>query len=154
MPEIKVTPQQEKELKSKGYAIKPAYDEVSNRRYYWDPRKDENGNAMGWTRPLPGDTLRMNYYLRKGLKLEDPEGNTAPPPGYFRRRTPAMPVPQDTEGLAEVSVTHDEVPPQNKKDAVLRCPLCEKEFPDSETLLKHMRRHESRKNKSKKGGKK
>jgi hypothetical protein len=152
MPQINLTPEQKKDLESKGFAVKEAYDEISNRRSYRDPHKDEEGNVMGWTLPLPGDSLRMNYYLQKGFELKDPDGNTAPPPGYFRRRMPIIPTPK-ANGQVNKSVTHDEVPP--KKDSVLRCPLCGQEFPDSETLIKHMLRHKKReKNKTEKGEKK
>lgn len=142
MAKIEVTPEQERELKGKGYAIKPAVDVVSNRRHYWDPRKDEGGNVMGWTSPLPGDALRMNFYMRKGFRLEDPDGNMAPPPGYFRRAIQPMAVPAKP---VEVGVGSGEI--GQKADEVahgLRCPICQKDFPDTDTLVHHVIYHRSK----------
>jgi hypothetical protein len=139
-----MTPEQERELKSKGYAVKPVTDVVSNRRFYWDPRLDEKGNVMGWTRPLPGDTARMNFYLRRGFKLEDPDGNLGPPPGFFRRNLTPMLVPAKAKTL-EVGVGSGEI--GQKSDGVipgLRCPICQKEFPDADTLVHHMIYHRSK----------
>lgn len=144
MAKIEVTPEQERELKSKGYAVKPAIDIVSNRRSYWDPRKDEKGNVMGWTRPLPGDTARMNFYLRKGFKLEDPDGNVGPPLGYFRSRTPAMSIPDEVgTGKGEIGQKSKGITPE------LRCPICQKDFPDADTLVHHMSYHRSARAKAK-----
>ena len=39
---------------------------VQHRRSYWDPKSN------GWTLPLPADSLRLPYYLRKGFMLEKP----------------------------------------------------------------------------------
>lgn len=149
MAKIDVTPEQERELKSKGFVAKPAIDIVSNRRNYWDPRKDEKDNVMGWTRPLPGDTARMNFYLRKGFKLEDPDGNIAPPPGYFRRNLIPMLAPTKAKAH-EVGVGSGKI--VQKSDGVtpgLRCPICQREFPDADTLVHHMTYHRSAKAKSK-----
>jgi hypothetical protein len=142
LAKIDVTPEQERELKSKGYAVKPVTDVVSNRRSYWDPRKDEEGNVMGWTLPLPGDTARMNFYLRKGFKLEDPEGNLGPPPGYFRRNLTPMLAPTKAP---EVGVGSGEIVQKSAGTTpILRCPICQKDFPDTDTLVHHMIYHRSR----------
>ena len=147
MAKIEVTPAQEKELNSRGFAIKPAVDVVSNRRCYWDPHKDEKGNVMGWTRPLPGDALRMNFYMRNGFKLEDPDGNLAPPPGYFRRSIQPMATPKKAP---EVGVGSGEIG-QKSSEATqgLRCPICHRDFPDADTLVHHMFYHRSKANKVK-----
>lgn len=149
MAKIDVTPEQERELKSKGFVAKPVTDVVSNRRSYWDPRKDEGDNVMGWTLPLPGDTARMNFYLRKGFKLEDPDGNLGPPPGYFRRNLTPMLAPMKAKAH-EVGVGSGEI--VQKSDGItpiLRCPICQKDFPDADTLVHHMIYHRSAKSKSK-----
>jgi hypothetical protein len=140
LAKIEVTPEQKKELDSKGFVAKPAVDIVSNRRSYWDPRKDEKGNVFGWTHPLPGDTVRMNFYLRKGFKLEDPEGHIAPPPGYFNRRMPAIPSPAKAH---EVGTGKGEIG-QKGETTMLQCPICQKEFPDADTLVHHMTYHRSK----------
>ena len=147
MAKIEMTPDQEKELRSKGFVAKPAIDIVSNRRYYWDPRKDEKGNVMGWTRPLPGDTVRMNFYLRNGFKLEDPDGIVGPPPGFFRRNLTPMLAP--TKAL-EVGVGKGEIGQKNNEETQeIKCPLCPKTFPDADTFVHHMTYHRSAKAKSK-----
>jgi hypothetical protein len=149
LAKIEMTPEQKRELASKGFVAKPAIDIVSNRRFYWDPRKDEKGKVMGWTRPLPGDTARMNFYLRKGFKLEDPDGNIGPPPGYFRRNLTPMLAPTKVKthevgtGKGEIGQKSEGVTPG------LQCPICQKEFPDADTLVHHMSYHRSAKAKSK-----
>lgn len=142
MAKIEMTPEQKRELASKGFVVKPTTDVVSNRRYYWDPRKDEKGNTMGWTRPLPGDSVRMNFYMRKGFKLEDPEGNLAPPPGHFRQRIQPMASPTKPH---EVGIGKGEIGQKSNEAAQgLQCPICQKDFPDTDTLVHHMIYHRSK----------
>ena len=144
MAKIEMTSEQERELKSKGFVAKPAIDIVSNRRNYWDPRKDEEGNVMGWTLPLPGDTARMNFYLRKGFKLEDPDGNLGPPPGFFRRNLTPMLAPMKAKAH-EVGVGSGEIVQKSEGvTPILRCPICQKDFPDADTLVHHMIYHRSK----------
>ena len=152
MATIEVTPEQKRELASKGYAVKPVYDVVSNRRSYWDPRKDEKGRVFGWTRPLPGDSARMNFYMRKGFRLEDPDGNMGPPPGYFRARSiEATKVPSTKP--KEVGTGSGEIVAKgNGETPALRCPICQRDFPDTDTLVHHMIYHRS--TKAKKNGRK
>jgi len=148
LAKIEVTSEQERELKSRGFVVKPVTDEVSNRRHYWDPHKDEKGNVMGWTRPLPGDAVRMNFYMRQGFRLEDPDGNVAPPPGHFLRRTPPILTPRE---VREVGVGSGEVGQKQILGTapVLQCPICQKDFPDTDTFVHHMIYHRSRKAKVK-----
>jgi len=166
LAKIEMTSEQERELKSKGFVAKPAIDIVSNRRNYWDPRKDEEGNVMGWTLPLPGDTARMNFYLRKGFKLEDPDGNLGPPPGFFRRNIEPMLVPTKAKahevgtGEGEIGTINVPIYETSTEEDVrtrgleaikkfLTCPICQKEFPDADKLVHHMTYHRSAQAKSK-----
>jgi len=147
LAKIELTPTQEAELKSKGMLAKPVTDVVSNRRCYWDPRKDEAGNVMGWTRPLPGDTVRMTFYLNKGFKLEDPDGNIAPPPGYFQRRITPISTPKKVTqvGAGEGQVGQKKV----EGPSAFKCPICQKDFPGPDALVHHMTYHRSAKAKAK-----
>lgn len=148
MAKIEVTPDQERELKKTGYVVKPVYDAVNVRRHFWDPHKDEKGNVMGWTRPLPADARRLNNYLRYGFRLQDPEGNMAPPPGYFRKRMAAMPSP----GIAQASnVSSGEIVKKPVKEGVpgaFECGICHQWFPDTDSLIHHMIYHRSAKAKA------
>ena len=134
---IELTPKEAQELKSKGMLARQATDVRTNRRCYWDPHLDEKGKVMGWTRPLPGDSLRMTFYLRHGFMLQDPDGNTAPPPGYFLRRTPPTPTPREV------------TPEVGKESQGLQCPICGRSFLDADTLVHHMTYHRSAKAKAK-----
>ena len=140
MAKIEVTKEQERVLQSKGYVVKPVTDVVYNRRSFWDPHKDESGQVMGWTRPLPADGLRMNRYLAKGFLLQDPDGNFAPPPGHFRRdKGIASPgVKAVTTGGQDVGEKGEEI------TKTLQCPICQKDFPDNDSLIHHMIYHRSK----------
>lgn len=131
MATIEVNEQQKSELKSRGFVIKDAVDVVSNRRHFWDPRLDESGQVMGWTRPLPADPLRMNTYLARGFMLQDPQGRMAPPRGYFMRSTPPIASPHETKAVVVENVYER------------KCPICGKVFPDNDSLITHMIHHRS-----------
>ena len=150
MAKIEVTEEQKKILRGKGYVVKAPYDHSYNRRSFWDPHEDEKGNVMGWTRPLPADTLRMNRYLAKGFLLQDPQGHTSPPPGHFGRAKPMVsPGRKTVSGKKVVDAPHTA--------QGLPCPFCEQVFPDKDSLINHMIYHRSTKakksaKKSKRGG--
>ena len=63
---ITLTPQQRLELEGKGFTVEMMQNVVQHRRSYWDPKSN------GWTLPLPADSLRLPYYLRKGFMLDKP----------------------------------------------------------------------------------
>ena len=132
----------------KGFGASENVPIRTNRRHYWDPRKDESGNVMGWTTPLPGDPLRFTLYLRNGFMPTDPEGHTAPPSEFFRRFRPtAASKVINTQPVAVIEVAGN---------GHLTCPICQQGFEDKAELITHITRHKSkpRPMKAKKRGKK
>ncbi len=131
----KLSPDEKAELDRAGYFVTDkGVKVVRNYRSYYDPRKDEKGNVMGWTQPMPSDPLRMLRYLRKGFLLQDPEGHMSPPkPMRIDPRLLVVPLPGQI--------------PQ-----VIQCPLCERTFQDKDALISHMPIHKGKGKGVKKNG--
>ena len=54
----------------------PTVNRRRERRIYYRPHYDKQGRMIGYfpTLPLPADAWHINYYSRKGFKLEMPRG--------------------------------------------------------------------------------
>src|SRR4030042_3402818 len=64
MATIQVTPEEKKELESKGYLVRDVPGLFDHRRRLWDVKESQ------WTGLLPGDAARTLHYLKKVYRNE------------------------------------------------------------------------------------